>query len=129
MNAFAQVQELLGQYFDTLYYCNLEKFDGVFHPLAIYASADETPMLYRNMSAYREVIAKRQSPASRQELRHDVIDAIEFAGENTAFARVRCTIGHRDYVDLLSLVYTEGHWRIIAKIFQIIEKGEPNALR
>lgn len=130
MTAFADVYELLGQYFDTLYYCDLEKFDAVFHPQAIYATADETPFLYRGMPAYREVMAQRQSPASRGEPRRDFIDAIEFAGENTALARVRCSIGERDFLDLLSLVRTEGRWRIIAKIFQIIEKpGEAHALR
>ncbi len=130
MNSFSEVHDLLGQYFDTLYYCDLEKFDAVFHPQAIYATADETPLLYRDMSAYREVIAQRRSPASCSEQRQDVVDAIEFAGDNTALARVRCSIGDRDFVDLLSLVHTEGRWRIIAKIFQIIEhKGESNALR
>lgn len=130
MNTFVEVHDLLGHYFDTLYYCDLEKFDAVFHPQAIYATADETPLLYRDMSAYREVIAQRHSPASRSEQRRDFVDAIEFAGDNTALARVRCSIGERDFVDLLSLVRTEGSWRIIAKIFHILErKGESNALR
>jgi hypothetical protein len=122
MNNFYAVHDLLDKYFDTLYYCDLEKFDAVFHPQALYATADETPLLYRDMSAYRQVIAQRRSPASRSEQRQDFIDAIEFAGDNTALARVRCSIGERDFVDLLSLVQTEGRWRIIAKIFQVIQK-------
>ena len=130
MSSFSEVHELLNQYFDTLYYCDIQKFDVVFHPQAIYATADEAPLLYRSMPAYREVIAQRRSPASRNEQRRDVVDSIEFAGDNTAFARVRCSIGERDFVDILSLVRTEGRWHIIAKIFQIIEKqGESNALR
>ncbi|MEH6501665.1 MAG: nuclear transport factor 2 family protein [Pseudoalteromonas distincta] len=130
MNNFSEVHDLLHMYFDTLYYCDLEKFDAVFHSQAIYATADETPLLYRDMTAYRKVIAQRRSPASRSEQRRDFIDAIEFAGDNTALARVRCSIGERDFVDLLSLVQIEGRWRIIAKIFQIIqENGDNNALR
>ncbi|PKF80638.1 hypothetical protein CW749_04695 [Vibrio sp. vnigr-6D03] len=122
MNNFSAVHALLDKYFDTLYYCDLEKFDTVFHPQALYTTADETPLLYRDMSTYREVIAQRSSPASRSEQRRDFVDAIEFAGDNTALARVRCSIGERDFVDLLSLVKTEGQWRIIAKIFQIIQE-------
>ena len=130
MNNFSAVHDLLHKYFDTLYYCDLEKFDAVFHPQAIYATADETPLLYRDMTAYRKVIAQRSSPASRSEQRRDFIDVIEFAGDNTALARVRCSIGERDFVDLLSLVQIEGRWRIIAKIFQIIEENtNNNALR
>lgn len=45
MNAFSEVHELLDQYFDTLYYCDIQKFDVVFHPQAIYATADEAPLL------------------------------------------------------------------------------------
>lgn len=122
MSVFSEIHELLDQYFDMLYYCNLDKFDAVFHPQAIYATADEAPLLYRSMPTYRDVIAQRRSPASRNEQRRDVVEAIELAGDNTAFARVRCSIGERDFLDMLSLVRVEGRWHIIAKIFQIIEK-------
>ena len=118
------VKEKLHLYFDALYYSDVEKLERVFHPQAIYATADEVPLLYRNMDQYFPVVAARQSPASRQELRRDAIDSIEFAGANTAFARVRCSIGDRDFVDFLTLVRIKGRWRIIAKIFQIIENQD-----
>ncbi len=51
-----------------------------------------------------------------------MIDAIEFAGDNTAFARVRCSIGSRDFTDFLTFVQSDGVWRIIAKVFQITER-------
>lgn len=119
MTAFAQVQQLLQRYFDLLYSCDLQLFDEVFHPGAIYVTADETPLLQRDMTTYREVLAKRESGALRGDSRHDVIDAIEFAGENTAFARVRCSIGGRHFVDFLSLVRSNGRWHIISKIFHV----------
>lgn len=130
MSDFSEIHELLGQYFDMLYYCDLDKFDAVFHTQAIYATADEAPLLYRSMPEYREVIARRDSPASRNEQRRDIVEAIELAGDNTAFARVRCSISERSFLDMLSLIRTEGRWHIIAKIFQVIEKqGDSNALR
>lgn len=119
-NAFQDLTQTLHAYFDALYFCDTEKLQSVFHPRAIYATADEQPPLYRKMDEYVPVVAARQSPASRNEPRRDVIDAIELAGENTAFARVRCSIGERDFVDFLSLVRENGRWRIIAKVFQII---------
>ena len=122
MSTFSEINELLGEYFDTLYYCDLDRFDAVFHPHAIYATADESPLLYRSMPQYRDVIAQRTSPASRNEPRRDVVETIEIAGHNTASARVRCSIGERDFLDMLSFVRAEGRWQIIAKIFQIIEK-------
>lgn len=122
MNAFNAVSEVLQTYFDGLYFCDVEKLAGAFHPKAIYATADETPFLHRTMDEYFPIVAARISPASRGEPRNDTIDAIEFAGDNTAFARVRCSIGSRDFVDFLTLVKIGGEWRIMAKIFQITER-------
>lgn len=117
-----EIHALLRTYFDALYFCDVERLQRVFHPQAIYATADETPFLYRTMDEYVPVVAARQSPASRGEPRRDHVDAIERAGDNTALARVRCSIGARDFVDFLSLVRVDGEWRIIAKVFQIIER-------
>mgnify|MGYP001035982190 CR=1 FL=1 len=122
MTDFAAVSDVLGTYFDGLYHADTGKLATAFHPKAIYATADETPLLYRTMDEYFPVVAKRVSPASRDETRRDVIEAIEFAGQNTAFARVRCSIGTKNFVDFLTLVRTDGAWRIMAKIFQITER-------
>ncbi len=122
MSAFAAVQAVLQTYFDGLYYSDTRRLDAVFHRRAIYATGDETPALYRSMEEYLPIVAERQAPASRAEARQDVIDAIEFAGNNTALARVRCAIGRRRYVDFLTLVREQGRWQIIAKVFQIIDQ-------
>ena len=106
--AAIDIRRLLQDYFDALYFCDVGKLRAVFHPKAIYASADETPMLYRTLEDYASVVAVRQSPASRGEVRRDHVDAIDLAGANTAVARVRCSIGPRDFVDFLTLVRTEG---------------------
>lgn len=120
----AEVRALLGRYFDGLHTCDVGLLEQVFHPAALCATADEQPFLHRSMPEYFRVVASRQSPASRQEVRRDRIDRIEFAGDNTALARVRCSIGRRDFVDFLSLVRVDGNWRVIAKVFQIIERNE-----
>lgn len=122
MSAFDTVKGVLETYFDGLYHADTERLAVVFHPKAIYATADETPLLYRTMDEYFEVVEKRVSPASRDEPRRDVINSIEFAGENTAFARVCCSIGSRDFIDFLTLVRTDGKWQILSKIFQMSER-------
>ncbi|RLJ41016.1 putative lumazine-binding protein [Litoreibacter meonggei] len=122
MTEFAAVSGVLGTYFDGLYHADADRLATVFHPKAIYATADEVPLLYRTMDEYFPVVVKRVSPESRNEPRRDVIESIEFAGENTAFARVRCSIGQKDFVDFLTLVRTDNAWRIMAKIFHITER-------
>lgn len=121
---FQDILQVLNKYFDALYECDVEKLSFVFHPQAIYATADETPFLYRTMEDYLPVVAARQSPASRGEPRRDYVDEIQFAGENTAFTRVRCSIGERDFVDFLTLVRVNNRWQVIAKVFQIINPNK-----
>ena len=122
MTEFAAVIGVVETYFDGLYHANIELLGGVFHPKAIYATADETPLLYRTMDEYFPVVAKRVSPASRDEPRRDVIEEIQFAGENTVFARLRCSIGTKDFIDFLTIVRTDGEWKIMAKIFHMKER-------
>ncbi|UFI05327.1 nuclear transport factor 2 family protein [Roseibium aggregatum] len=123
-SALAALEKVISDYFDALYHCDTDLLQQVFHEKAIYATADETPLLYRTMAEYVPVVAARQSPASRGEERHDVIDEIQFAGENTAFARVRCSIGNNDFTDFLTFVRDEGRWQIMAKIFEIRPRNE-----
>ena len=77
--AFDEIVRVLQNYFDGLYEGDVEKLGRVFHPRAIYATADETPLLYRTMDEYFPVVAARQSPASRGEVRRDYIDSIDVA--------------------------------------------------
>ena len=121
MTPLNEIEGLLDDYFDALYDCDTEKLKSVFHPRALYATADETPPLFRTMEEYLHVIETREAPASRQEARRDVIHSIELAGANTAMARVGCRIGERQFTDFLSLIRTQGRWQIIAKVFEIIE--------
>jgi hypothetical protein len=121
MSRLQEIEKLLGEYFDALYNSDAELLAIVMHPKAIYASADEQPLLYRTMDEYLPIVAARASPASRNEARQDAIVSISLAGDRTALAKVRCAIGPRRFVDFLSLVYAEGRWQIIAKVFQIVE--------
>ena len=118
----SKIEELLKHYFDALYFCDIERLARVFHPRALYATADEPEPLFRLMDEYFDIVKKRISPASRNEERRDFIDHIEIAGENTALAKVRCSIGDRDFVDYLSCIRVDGQWQIISKVFQIIER-------
>ncbi len=117
--AFADITGVIREYFDGLYHCDVRRLENVLHEKAIYATADESGLLHRTMQEYFPVVAAREAPASRNEPRDDRIDSIEIAGENTAFARVRCSIGVRNFVDFLTLVRVEGRWWIMAKIFHI----------
>lgn len=115
--ALHEVYELLGRYFDALHHSDADALAVIFHPGAVYATATDGPLLRWSMEEYFPVVAERESPASRGEARTDAIDSIEFAGPVTALARVECSIGPKQFTDLLTIVKVDGRWQIIAKVF------------
>ena len=121
-SALVEIEALLARYFDALYQSDAKSLGELMHPAAIYASASERPLLHRTMDEYLPIVAAREAPALRGEPRRDHIEMIDFASDETALAKVRCSIGKRDFVDYLSLVRTDGHWRIIAKIFHFTQR-------
>lgn len=111
------VRAVLQVYFDGLYYSDVERLGRALHPRAIYATATEEPFLFYTMEEYLPIVAARPSPADREEPRRDEIESIEFAGPAHAFARVRCVIGEKHFIDLLTLVKDGGRWQILSKVF------------
>lgn len=114
---YAQVNEALSVYFDGLYHSDTKRLSQVFHPKAQYACATDGSLLHLGMDDYFPVVDKRPSPASSGEPRRDEIVSISFAGPVTAIAKVHCAIGPRFFTDLLTLIYLDGRWQIISKVF------------
>lgn len=114
---FTPVLELLQRYFDGLYHGDAEALARVFHPQASYASATEGALVHLDMARYLPIVARRPSPASRDETRADEVLSIDFIGPTAALAKVRCRIGPKHFTDLLSLVRIDQRWQIIAKVF------------
>ena len=113
----ASINGVLQQYFDGLYQSDVTQLQEVFHPLAIYACAVGGELIYYTMKDYLPIVAQRPSPKSRGEARQDRVLAIEVVGIATAVARVTCAIAPKQFNDVLSLVYLDGRWQIIAKVF------------
>ncbi|MFK3962028.1 nuclear transport factor 2 family protein [Ensifer adhaerens] len=114
---FAAIVDVLQRYFDGLYRSDTDILRQVFHPKALYATATDGTLLELDMNRYFPIVEKRPSPESRDEARIDRILSIEFAGPVTAFAKVQCAIGEKAFTDFLSLVFLDGRWQIIAKVF------------
>ena len=114
---FEEVSAVLQTYFDGLYASDTAKLGRALHPKALYVSATEGKLLHLTMQEYFPVVDQRPSPESRGEARRDKVLSIEFAGPVTAFARVECAIGPKHFTDFLTLVFLDGEWRIISKVF------------
>jgi hypothetical protein len=116
-DAYEAIGRLLTGYFDGLYNSDAELLERVFHPRAHYVTATGGELLHRTREEYLPIVRERPSPAGRGEQRADKILSIEFAGPVTAFARVECAIGDKAFIDLLTLIFIDGRWQIISKVF------------
>ncbi|MED5622352.1 nuclear transport factor 2 family protein [Ideonella sp. BN130291] len=111
------ITQLLQDYFDGLYHCDVERLAQVFHPAAVYACATEGPLRLLAMTEYFAIVRQRTSPASLAQRRTDRIVSIDVAGPVTAMAKVECSIEPKHFTDFLSLVKLGGRWQILAKVF------------
>ncbi len=121
--SIAEITGLLQDYFDGLYDGDLDTFARVFHPNAhLYASDGETLTDWPR-SEYFDIIRARPSAREQGLARHDRILSIHKAGPNTALATVNCAIPPRYFTDYLTLLRSDGEWRIISKTFHVDEHG------
>ena len=116
---FEAIVQVLQVYFDGLYHSDTQRLRRVLHPQAIYASAAGDAPVIRRMEEYWSVVDERPSPASRGEARSDRILSVEFVGPVTALAKVQCSIGANHFTDLLTLIFVDGRWQVIAKVFHV----------
>jgi hypothetical protein len=112
-----QVAAALSAYFDGLYESDTRKLAAIFHPEAIYACATDGRLLRLGMADYFPMVDRRPSPQSRGERRTDRIVSIQLAGPVTAFVHAECSIGAKQFSDFLTLVFVDGRWQIISKVF------------
>lgn len=116
-DGFVAVSAVLADYFEGLYRSDTTLLRRAFHPRAIYACATEGSLLRLDMDEYFPIVDRRPSPASRGDARGDRIVSIDFIGPVTAVARVECQILPKRFSDVLTLVFVDGRWQIIAKVF------------
>ena len=68
------------------------------------------------MPEYFPMVDARPSPASLGEARNDRIVSIDVAGPVTAIACVQISMAPKEFINLLSLIFIDGRWQIIAKV-------------
>ena len=114
---FAAIVRAMEIYFDGLYQADSKTLANVFHPDAWYVNALEGDYMNRSMLEYYTVVGGRVLPAQTGDERDDQILSIKFGVNRMAFVEAEMTMSGRVYLDYLTLIFDDGEWRIIAKIF------------
>lgn len=117
-NAILAIHSQLQQYFDALYFCDVNRLQQVFHPDAMYINATDHPLLKLEMASYFSIVENRISPSSQNALRQDKVVSIHLIHKRLAIAHVECAIQPKYFYDALTLIYEYQQWKIISKVFQ-----------
>ncbi len=121
---FATIVHVMGTYFDGLYQADSKILANVFHPDARYVNALQGDYMNRSMQEYFTVVDGRVPPAQTSDERDDQILSIKFGVNRIAFVEAQMTMSGRVYIDYLTLIFDDGEWRIIAKVFSSAPKME-----
>ncbi len=116
-NSFADIVSVLQIYFDGLYEADAKKLSSIFHHDARYVNTVEGDYMNYSLAEYFNIVNQRTPPAVSGTARADRILSIEFASTTMAFAKVSMTMLERNYIDFLTLIYSDKQWKIMSKVF------------
>lgn len=111
------ILSVLKDYFDALYEGDADKFARVLHPAArLFCATGETTVIM-DVPEYLAIVRGRESPASRGDRRRDEVVSLEIPTPTTAHARVQELFLPKRFTDELTLILTNGEWKIVSKVW------------
>ena len=115
----APLLEAVERYFALMYDNDVARFDQVFAPSAQLHGLREGELKLIPAEVYRNNLASRPSPQSKNAPRLQEILLVDFASPTQAIVKVRVRIDTQQYLDYLSWHCIGGAWRITAKSFHV----------
>ncbi len=106
-------------YFDAIYHCDVAKLDSVFHHSASLFDVDQGKVFTDPIASFRQDVATRPSPASKNSPRKDQVILVDWLSENSAVVKLRLRAHDNIFVDHLSFVKGENDWVIVAKVWHL----------
>lgn len=113
-----EIRASLENYFEAMHSQDIEKFDSVFHSSVTLYSAQGNELVLRPYALYREQVLNRQSPKELGNPRSDQILMIDVISDSMALAKVQLQMFGGIMQDYLNFVKIDGHWWIIAKLYE-----------
>ncbi len=124
MKLISELSEAISVYLDAIYYCDMEKLDQVFHPASSLFDADEGKIFVDPIASFRANVARRPSPASRNQVRRDEVISIDCLSAISAVVKLRLQSHENIFADHLSFVKGPDGWKIVSKIWHLEGKRD-----
>lgn len=118
-NPLPDLLEAVQLYFDSLYHCDTEMLNDVFHPSSSLFDADNGTLFVEPIESFSADVGGRVSPASKNQPREDEILSVDFLSPLSATVKIRLRAHKNVFVDHLGFVRTEHGWRIVSKIWHL----------
>ena len=114
-----QIKDAIHTYFECMYESSEDKTHAAFHPDAKITGYLEDGLKQMSVNEFADLVASQQPSAKEkgEPARLDIL-SIDIAGD-TAVTRVRDDYLGLTYLDTLSLLKTDGNWRIYNKLFHV----------
>lgn len=112
-----QIEDLTAKYCNLLYFGDVDLIPVCFHDEASVSNLNGDEMIAIDMAGFHERIRNRQSPASIDEPRNDIVHLIDQFSPTTAMVKVEISILDDRFYDYLTLMKRAGTWKIISKVF------------
>lgn len=118
MSDQTQIEATIQTYFDCMFEASAEKTHAAFHPNAKITGYTPDGLVELSVSQFANMVSSGPSSKDKGAEAYLEILSLEIAGD-TAIARVRDDYLTARYLDTLSLLKTDGEWRIYNKLFHI----------
>src|SRR5262245_52767502 len=119
--------DAVDSYFETMFDCDLARFDQVFAPTAQLHGLRDGQIRILPIAEYRRLLASTPSPESKDAPRQQEILLVDFASPDQAMVKLRVRIDTILYLDYLAFHRIAGAWRVTAKSFHIERRFDAHA--
>ena len=119
--------KLMDDYFDVMHFQNMQLFDKVFHKNCALYSTQTGELSLRPYDIYREAVANRESPAELGNTRRDMVLDFDQVSSTLAWVKPQLEMFGGVMQDYLNIVFLDGQWWIMAKMWEKVADSEPQA--
>jgi hypothetical protein len=118
------IQTLITNYFDVMHHQDMDVFDRVFHKNSVLYGVVEGELNIRPYDVYRAAVATRQSPAELGNARRDVVVMFDQVSPTLALLKMELEMFGGVMQDYLNIVFLDGQWWVMAKMWEKVRDLE-----
>jgi len=115
-----ELKMIITDYFDGIFYGDIEKLKAVFHPDALLAGDVKKESYFKKVDEYLDVVKLRQSPNEMGGKNKMKIISLEILN-TIAFAKLHVPMFDYNYYDYITFCKFDGKWVIVNKAFTHVD--------